>query len=134
MLGKMYFKSIQPLLVIFILSNFLLLIFQKLLSKWGFDVEVLMIGNFILFIAIAISFFFYLKSLQNNNPHFFMRMIYSGLLMKMFICIIAVLVYALAVRSAINKMAIFGCFGFYFIYTFTEVKILMRLSKQQKNA
>ena len=46
----------------------------------------------------------------------------------------AVLIYALIAKNQISKLGILGSFVFYFIYTFVEVKILMQMSKQQKNA
>jgi|HubBroStandDraft_6_1064221.scaffolds.fasta_scaffold726338_2 hypothetical protein len=132
--NKAYRKSFLPLLYIFILSSFLILIGLKVLRDWGFSIPVMLSGNLILFFATLGSFVFYQRSLQNNNTQFFLRMMYSGLLLKMFVCVLAVLAYALVVRSEINKPSLFICFGFYFIYTFVEVKILMRLTRQQKNA
>jgi hypothetical protein len=61
-------------------------------------------------------------------------MVYGGMFLKMGICILATLVYAFIARSHLSKAAILICFGFYFIYTFAEVKILLALSKQKKNA
>ncbi len=132
--NKTFRKSFLPLSYIFIFSTAIILVLQKPLRDWGFDILVLLIGNLIVFLITLGAFLLYQKTLRNSNPNFFLRMMYSGLLLKMFVCIIAVLAYVLSVRAAVNKAAIIGCFVFYFIYTFTEVKILMRLMRQQKNA
>jgi hypothetical protein len=133
MQNKNSFRTLLPVLLIFIISIAIIILLKSPLVKMGFDIFVLSVGNFILFIATATSFILFQKALQNNNPHFVLRMIYSGLGLKMFVCVIAMLAYVLVMRQAVNKMAIFGCLGLYCIYTFTEIKILMRLSRQQKN-
>jgi hypothetical protein len=91
-------------------------------------------GNLVLFIAAAGSFILYQKALENNNVHYFMRMFYAALFMKMFVCVVAVVIYILIARSEVNKPAIYACAALYCIYTFAEIKILMRLSRRQKNA
>ena len=123
-----------PLAIIFFLVSIILLVLKAVMDRPGVEYNVLLTGNAILFLATLLSFNLYRKALQNNNVQFFLRMIYSGMFLKMIICIAAALVYILTTATAVSKIAIFGCFGLYFIYTFVEVKILMRLSKQQKNA
>jgi len=44
------------------------------------------------------------------------------------------LIYVFIAKANVSKFGLFGCFVLYFIYTFAEVKKLMQLSKQQKNA
>jgi beta-lactamase regulating signal transducer with metallopeptidase domain len=133
MLTKLIGRSYLPLVAIFLLLNLMVLVF-RLLAGPSPAYIVILLGNLILFIATLLSFNLYRKSLLNNNVQVFLRLIYSGLFLKMIICITAALVYILIVRNAVSKIAVFGCFGFYFIYTFAEVKILMRLNKHQKNA
>ena len=95
---------------------------------------VLLVGNLILFVATLLSFFIYKKALFNLNVHIFLRALYGGMFLKMIIAMVAALVYILLAQEKVSKAGIFGCFGLYFLYTFVEVKILMRLSKQHKNA
>lgn len=96
------------------------------------DIDVMMIGNAILAIATLVSFVLYTRSLKNNQPAAFLRYIYSGMFLKMLICIFAAFIYIAAVNN-VNKPALFGCMFLYFVYTFVEVSILLRLSKQQKD-
>ena len=104
------------------------------MSKFNADRDVLIIGNLILFIATLLSFFLYTRALKNDKPHKFLKYIYGGMFLKMLICLIATFIYIASVGQAVNKPAIFGCMFLYFVYTFVEVSILLRLSKQQKNA
>ena len=95
---------------------------------------VLLWGNTILLVATLFSFSFYKRSLQNNQVGYFLKMIYGGMFVKMIICMVAAITYILIARSAVDKFGLLACFGLYFIYTFAEVKLLMQLSKDQKNA
>jgi hypothetical protein len=134
MQNKNLLKALLPFLYLFILSSTAVLIFREILNKWGVNILALNIGNLVLFTATAVSFILYRSALRNSNPHVILRMVYSALFLKMFICIVAVLVYILAMKKEVNKMAIFGCLVLYCLYTYTEIKIIMRLSRQQKNA
>jgi len=98
------------------------------------DADVLIIGNSILFIATLLSFFLYSRALKNNQPHKFLKYIYGGMFLKMLICLITAFIYIATFGKNVNKPAIFGCMFLYFIYTFVEVSILLRMSKEQKNA
>ncbi|HTQ66590.1 MAG TPA: hypothetical protein VMI12_17480 [Puia sp.] len=120
-------------IAIFILANIILIILKNQVPG-DIDFAVLFVGNAILFVATLISFYLYRKAIINKNPHVFVRFVYGGLLMKMIICIAAALVYILIARNNVNKIALFGCFGLYIIYTFAEVRMLIQLSKQQKDA
>src|ERR1700730_12664713 len=116
-----------PFIVIFFLLNLLILILRLWMGPSPIYAAILL-GNLILFAATIVSFNLYRKSLLNNNVQVFLRLIYSGMFLKMIICIGAALVYILIVRNAVSKIAVLGCFGFYFIYSIAEVKILMRLN------
>jgi len=98
------------------------------------DYRVLLIGNSVLLFATLISFYFYQRALRNNQVHAFLRSIYSGMLLKMAICIAAAFLYILLARHLVSKIAILGCFGLYLVYTFAEVNVLMQRSKQPKDA
>jgi F0F1-type ATP synthase assembly protein I len=101
-------------------------------AKFKVDSDILLIGNIVLFLATMVSFILYTRSLKNNQPQAFLRYIYSGMFLKMIICLFAAFIY-IATTDNVNKPALFGCMFLYFVYTFVEVSILLRLSKQQKN-
>ena len=122
----------RPILLIFIgLSIVFFLTSSALLSR-GVDYRVLLTGNFLLFGVTAVSFFLYTKGLRNQNVHAFVRVMYGSLLVKFFVCLVAVLIYAMVARATVNRNGILGCFVLYLLYTFLEVRILLQKSK--KNA
>jgi hypothetical protein len=105
-----------------------------LLGLRPLEYNVLLIGNAILLLATLTSFYFYQRALRNNQVHGFLRAVYSGMLLKMTICMAAAFLYVLLARHSVNKISILGCFGLYLVYTFAEVNILMQRSKQPKDA
>ena len=133
--NKVGTRSFLPIGVVFVVSSLFIVAARTLLSEKGFDYRVLLAGNVLLVGVTAVSFYLYTKTLRNNNPHAFVRVMYGSLLIKMFACLLATLIYAWIAGGGVSRNAIFGCFGLYIIYTWLEVKILMQLSKKSpKNA
>lgn len=91
----------------------------------------MIISNLILFIATAISFYFYYQALNNNKVHAFLRSIYGAMFIKMLICLFAAFLYILSAGKSVNKGAILASMFLYFLYTFVEIAIIMKLSKQR---
>lgn len=94
----------------------------------------LLAGNILLFAVTTVSFILYVKELGNKNVHAFVRVMYGSLLVKLMVCLVAVLIYAAIARAAVNRNGIFGCFILYVLYTWLEVRILLRLMKRANNA
>jgi hypothetical protein len=127
-------RPFLPIAVIFIVVSLFSLAAGSRLTDWNIDPRVLLAGNGVLFLATAISFYLYNRALQNTNVQFFLRILYSSLLIKMVLCMGVTLLYLFLAGKAVSKSAILACFGLYIVYTFVEVKVLMRLSKLRKNA
>jgi hypothetical protein len=132
--NKRLWQAFLPIPVIFMISNALLITARTYITSMNIDGEVVIFSNLILFIATCISFYFYTKSLRNNNVQVFLRMIYGAMFIKMLICLFAAFIYISSAGKGVNKGAIFVSMFLYFLYTFVELAILMKLSKQQKNA
>lgn len=122
----------MPILLIFIITNAVLVIVPSLDFLWNMDRSVMIVGNLIIFAATFFSFQLYRRSLSNNNVHAFLRMIYGGMFAKMMICLVAAVIYIMIVKKDVSKGAIFGCMFLYFLYTFTEISIIMKLSRKDK--
>lgn len=127
-------RSFLPFLVIFAISSGLIVGFRQQLADWNMDYTVLLAGNILLFAATAFSFVLYIKSLRSNNGHVIVRMMFASMLIKMLSCLAATLIYLSIAGKGASKKAVVACFVLYLIYTYTEVKILLLLSKRQKNA
>lgn len=132
--NKNFIRVFLPVLLIFIITNGFFLTSGKLASRWNINTDVVIGGNFVLFIATGVSFFLYYKALRNNNVQAFLRMIYGGMFLKMMICLFAAFIYIIAARKTVNKGAIIICLFLYLVYSFTEILLLLKQSKQRKNA
>lgn len=127
-------RSFLPLILIFIITTALFITGRSALERWNIDQQVLLIGNLVLFAVTLLSFFFYTRSMDSKNPYAITRLMYGSTLLRMVACLVAVFIYVSIVGKGVNKGAIFGCLFLYFVYTGVEVAILMKMSKQQKNA
>jgi hypothetical protein len=127
-------RSFLPLILIFIITTALFITGRSALERWNIDQQVLLIGNLVLFAVTLLSFFLYTRSMDSKNPYAITRLMYGSVLVRMVVCLVAVFIYVSIVGKGVNQGAVFGCLFLYFVYTGVEVAILMKLSKQQKNA
>jgi hypothetical protein len=128
--NKVNRRAILPIVSVFIIFTLFAFFGSRFLSGWGVDYRVLLGGNALLFLATSISFLLYIKALQNENMHVFLRLMYGSLLVKLFVCMVAAFVYAFVAGKTVNRNGIIGCFVLYILYTFLEVKVLMQRFKK----
>ena len=124
-------KSFLPVVVVFIVINAFTFALMPFLKSSGFDISLLLVGNLLLFLLTAGGLFFQMRGLGSSNPNAFMRSIYASLILKIFVVLIAVLLYAFMNREHINKQSLFTCMGLYFVYTAIEVKQLMKIARNK---
>jgi len=127
-------RPMLPMIMIFIFLNAFFLMNQGWLSRKNFDPNVLIIGNLILFLVSLTSFWMTQRSLLSKNPNAFVRAMYGGFIIKFFVVAIAAFIYIMITRKNVNKPGLFAGMGLYIIYTFFEVKALLGVLKQKKNA
>ena len=123
-------RSLWPIITIFIVVTFFLELGSGLVADWGVDYRVPLVGNAVLFFATIASFALYINGLRATNPHAIVRTMYSSVMVKLFACLIAALVYVLIARRATNRNGVIGCFALYVVYTVLEVRVLLQLSKK----
>jgi hypothetical protein len=129
-----HFQFLLPIILFFVVMSIFFLAGKNFLEKNGLDQSVLLFGNLILFTATLLSYFIAMRGLAASNPNVFVRSAYMSIMIKLFICIIAALIYIFMFRKQVNKPALFTCMGLYLIYTFLEVSVLTRFLKRKKNA
>ena len=128
--NKVLIQAYRPVLLVFFVLEAVFIFFSTMLTAYGLDHRVLMCGNALLFIVTTISFVIYIKGLHNQNPHAFVRVMYGSMLVKFFVCLAAVLIYAVIARGAVNRNGVLGCFVLYVIYTYLEVRTLLRMNRK----
>ena len=126
-------RHVFPIVLFFIILNAFFISGRALLERCGADQEVLIIGNLILFVIFILSFFVAQKGLTNTNPRAFVRSVYGSMMIKLFTCIIAAVIYIAIYKKDLNKPALFTLMGLYLVYTFIEVATLTKMLKQKAN-
>jgi Kef-type K+ transport system membrane component KefB len=130
----MFNRSISPLVIVFLIIGGLVLAFREAIEKSGFDWQVLSGGNLFLYLITVVSMHMLSKGLHAENTQVFLRNAYGGIMVKLFACAAVAFIYILAVDGEVNKPSLFACMGFYIIYTAIELKVIMKQSKERKNA
>lgn len=131
--NKTIARAFSPILIIFIVSTVILVAAPSLDFLWGMNKKVMVAGNIILFLATAFSFYLYQQSLRSKNVQASFRMIYGGMFAKMMICLFTAIIYIMIAKKNVSKGAIFGLMFLYFLYTFVEVSIILKLSRKVKD-
>jgi hypothetical protein len=127
-------KKYAPVVILFILVNVIVLIFRSFLEANGFDTVFLITANAILFMLSILGFVIQMKGLKSTNVNAFIRSLYSSLLAKMVIIMIAVIIYIFITGGKVNKASLFTSMGLYFFYTAIEVTQLMKIARKKPNA
>ena len=127
-------KPFLPVVLFFIALNGFFIAGKNILQRWNADQDVLIIGNALLFTITLISFLLAQKGLKSTNTYAFIRAIIGGIMIKLFVSVIAAFIYISIFKKQINKPALFACMGLYLVYTFLEVSVLNKQLKQKTNA
>lgn len=123
-----------PVILFFVLSNALVVLFRSRWEAWNVSQDVLIYGNVFLFVLTFVSFLIARKGLFHQNPHAFTRSVMGSIMVKMFLAAAAAFAYISVNGKGLNKAALFICMGLYLVYTFMEVSALTRLLRQKPHA
>jgi hypothetical protein len=108
----------------------LFLILHFILPSSTVDFRVLLVGNGLLFILGLISLRMSMKALKHKNVQVFLQLVYGSFLLKFFVIAITAFIYIIHYKKNMNKAALIGCFGLYFLYMISEVSSVMKQSKK----
>lgn len=132
-MGNKAVKAFLPIILLFVIVNGFFIAGKSVLQRWNADQDILITGNILLFLITLVSYLVARKGLKSPNPHAFVRAVYSGILLKLFVCIIAAFIYIASAGKSLNKPALFTCMGLYLLYTFIEVSVLTKQLKGSAN-
>ncbi len=114
-------RLMLPYLILFIIINLIVFLAWQSLVRFGLNNYVLLGANGIIFLLSLFVFFIQRQALKNSNPNVFIRSIMTGMLIKMFSCVLMVLVYTLSSGNSFNKKAVFFSMLLYLVYLGVEV-------------
>ena len=127
------FKAVLPLFITFFGLTAIVIAAIFLFAGKGIDYTVVMAGNCLFFLISLLVFRMQWLAMYNANPNVFIRSVMSGMIIKVFGCVIAVIGYYLVSGTAFNKPAVYASMVIYIVYLVVEVRTIMKLNKT-KNA
>ena len=131
---QLLIKKFIPVIGLFLLVNLILFLFGNSLKESGFNIGFLLAANVILFFITFLGFYVQTKGVRSTNVNAFIRGVYSSLLIKMFIIVIAIVIYILVMGGKTDKLSILTAMGIYIIYTAVEVVQLMKIARKKPDA
>jgi hypothetical protein len=127
------YKVLLPLFITFLLLTAIIFSGKLFYTGKGIDYNVLIGANCLFFLISLLVFRMQYKAMQHSNPNLFIRSVMSGLIIKMFTCIAAIVAYYFSSGALFNKPAVYISMIIYIIFLVVEVRTIMKLNKQ-KNA
>lgn len=96
----------------------------------SYDLNALLIGNGILAILSAVTYFMVTGALKSDNPNAFIRAKMGSTMLRFFLCVVIFIGYAYAHGKAGIKPTVFMFLGMYVIYSILESAVLSRTGKK----
>ncbi len=127
------YKVLVPLFITFLVLIILIFAANFFYADRGVDYTVVMAANCLFFLISLFVFRMQYKAMFNSNPNVFIRSVMMGMIIKVFACIIAVVVYYFLSRHLFNKPAVYISMIIYIVFLVVEVRTIMKLNKS-KNA
>ena len=127
-------KSKYSTIILFVSINILCALILLFYPIKSINFNLVFTSNCLLFCLSKLILRIQQKGLNNKNPNAFIQSIMLGMLLKMFVCVIAVLIYVLMSKSGINKNGLLLSMFLYLIYLAVEVSAISKINKQRKNA
>jgi H+/gluconate symporter-like permease len=127
-------KSLFPFFLLFVSVNAMSIIFRKRLEPLGFDVDLLMIANFILCILTSVSFYILYKGMKASTTAGFLKSVYGSFLLKLILVAGLVFGYVMMSGPTVNKPSLITSMFLYLVYTFVETRGLLKISRRKEHA
>lgn len=119
------------LIAIFCGVNGLGIAYSHILEEWGIVNIAGMLGNILLAVVTALSYYFSFKGMQMKSGHAFVRGVYVSTFVKLMICAAAVIIYVALFRQFVTKGTLILFFLLYILYTVLETYCLMKVAKSE---
>jgi cytochrome bd-type quinol oxidase subunit 2 len=131
---KQFRQSIRPMSIVFIILTAIILGARQFLTRKGFNTDVLLMGNVVIYVATIIALWIMVKGANSSNPQAAVRSMYGHFMLRFFLLAIVAFVYIMVAKRNVNKPALIACAALYFIYSYLEIAALLKLLKSKKNA
>lgn len=92
---------------------------------------VLMSGNVLMALLSTVTYVIVTRQMK-KAPEAFVRGVYASSFLKLFVCIISIMVYAIVNKPDVHKPSLFILFGIYAVYSITETWMLSKMARAEK--
>ena len=130
---KLFSKMLLPLVIVFAVTVIIIFALTGVLDRYHIDSNMLLYADIIFLAVSVLVFFIQAKAMTNPNPNVFIRSITAGMMIKMFITVLAVLAYTTLSGAAFDSRVVFIALFLYVLYLTAEVMAISKLNKK-KNA
>lgn len=121
---------LSVVLVIFVALSALFWEFRETLANsWHLPGPSLRLGNALLFAVTVLAFFLESKGVRAKTSAGFIRYVYLGLILKLFLCIAGVITCVVVYREGITIQVLIAWMLLYAVYTSVEVSQLIKANK-----
>ncbi|HMW27670.1 MAG TPA: hypothetical protein PKM83_02075 [Ferruginibacter sp.] len=124
-------KNILPLIISFLVLSLVILAGKLFYHTGQVDYGVVLFFNCLFFLSGLLVFRMLYRAMQHSNPNVFVRTVMAGTMLKMGICIVAVIGYYFVSRPAFNKPAVYAGMIIYVVYLVVVVRTVMQLNRKQ---
>lgn len=124
---------VRIMIIVFVIISSFFIFGKNALQEHQVDTAVVLAGNLLLFLISLLNMVRSANAIDKPNPHVFVRVFYSGFIIRLFVCAIAAFIYIYTQQGRINKPALFICLGIYIIYSLIETTTLKKIFNNKKN-
>jgi hypothetical protein len=127
-------KPIMGMVYAFVIINAIAISLKFFLKNIQVDSPVILVGNLLLFALAVFTLMSSAKSIDDPNPHAFVRSYYAGVLIRLAVIAVAAFTYIYVNNGNVNKAALFICMAIYAVYSAIEVSALRKILRGKSNA
>ncbi|HEY1017606.1 MAG TPA: hypothetical protein VGE25_01305 [Sediminibacterium sp.] len=119
-----------PFVIVFVLVSVTSFLWREGLATVKISWQVVMGANLLLFLFAVLNIFAQLKTIAHAKPAAVIRGVMLGTFLKLIGLAVATVIYLVVAGPARSKNAIFVGMGLYFVYTWLEVRISLRMKSK----
>lgn len=116
---------------VFLFVTVLCIALSAKLQHYAVDVQVVMGANLLLFLSVVLNLFFQQKNLANANPSAMIRGVMIGTFLKLIVLAAAAIIYLSLAGEQRSARAVYAGMALYFIYTWVEVQLSLKMKSQK---
>lgn len=119
-----------PFVIVFVMVAAISFFLRESLAAVKISWQVVMGANLLLFLFAVLNTYAQLKTMATAKPSAVIRGVMLGTFLKLVGLAVATVIYLVVAGPARSKNAIFTGMGLYFVYTWLEVRISLRMKSK----